>query len=208
MGNSTNRRWHRLSRWCTNGEQADSGLLTRGDRLQLNRCECRARRGRLPTGAVAGGHHRDTADSDGDVGARWAADRGEGQWGGGEVTFRACRVNKHQIPSPLTPIDWVLTFDCGNCLLQTSRSGRPWNVGNVQRISAIRAPAIDHQATFAPGQTGRSRAASGGSRAAHLATGTRRVPAHQRAFAAFQHLAQVTHYVSAHQQVEGQHYVA
>ena len=37
--------------------------------------------------------------------------------------------------------DWVRAFDYWNCFLQTGPSGMPWTVGNVQRISAIRAPA-------------------------------------------------------------------
>ena len=41
--------------------------------------------------------------------------------------------------------DRVLTFDYRNCSLQSGRSGMPWTVGNVQRISAIRAPAIDQK---------------------------------------------------------------
>ena len=51
-------------------------------------------------------------------------------------------------------LHWVRAFDYWNCFLQTGRSGMPWTVGNVQRISAIRAPVIGHKLPATEGYFG------------------------------------------------------
>ena len=49
------------------------------------------------------------------------------------------------------------------------------NVSKVASNSTVRTPGMGHEATFAPGQTGRSRTDFDRSRATHRATGARRI---------------------------------